>query len=197
MKRHIRLLSWQALALVLSAIVFAPAQADPPKKDKPAEKTVIYPTGYLRHDDWMKASTAPLTAGELDRLVTGQLKTANVEPAKLTSDEQFIRRAWLDLTGRLPMPADVKEFVADKNPKKRSQLIDKLLDTDDYARHWGLYWRDVIMSKIVDQRVNLFTPHFEKWIVEQLKANRRWSEITRDLLTATGEVRNAEIDKNG
>jgi Protein of unknown function (DUF1549)/Protein of unknown function (DUF1553) len=197
MKRHIRRLAWQALALVLSVIVFAPAQADPPKKDKPTEKTVIYPTGYLRHDDWMKASTSPLAAGELDRLVNGQLKTANVEPAKLTSDEQFIRRAWLDLTGRLPMPADVKEFVADKNPNKRSQLIDKLLDTDDYAKHWGLYWRDVIMSKIVDPQINAFSPHFERWIIAQSKANRKWSEITRDLLTASGEVRFAEPDKNG
>ena len=194
-----------ARSVLLTTLVAALAvqadsvQADPPqKKEQAAEKkTVIYPTGYLRTEDWLKVSTAPLAPGELDRLVNEQLKKANVEPARRTTDEQFIRRAWLDLTGRLPMPADVSEFLADKSPNKRAQLIDKLLATDDFAKHWGLYWRDVIMSKISDQRTNLFTPHFEKWIVEQFKANRKWSEITRDLLTATGEVRNADIDKNG
>src|SRR5262245_40925430 len=188
-----------AMVAALAVPVFAVAvHADPPKKDQAADKaTVIYPTGYLRSDDWLKASTAPLAPGELDRLVNDQLKKANVEPAKHTTDEQFIRRAWLDLTGRLPMPADITEFLADKSPNKRAQLIDRLLETDDFARHWGLYWRDVITSRVADQRLNLFTPHFEKWIVEQIKSNRKWSEITRDLLTASGEVRNAEVDKNG
>jgi hypothetical protein len=189
--------AWLAAMLAATAI---PAQADPPKKEPApaAEKgVIIYPTGYLRHEDWMKASTAPLTPAELDRLVNGQLKKANVEPAKRTTDEQFVRRVWLDLTGRLPMPADVTEFIADKSPNKRAQLIDKLLASDEFAKHWGLYWRDVITSKVADQRLNFFTPHFEKWIVEQIKSNRKWSEITRDMLTATGEVRNADIDKNG
>ncbi len=197
MQNQIRRVALQAIALAACAVLFAPAQADPPKKAKTADKTVIYPTGYLRSDDWLKASTAPLAPGELDGLVNGQLKKANVEPAKRTIDEQFIRRAWLDLTGRLPMPADVTEFLADKSPNKRAQLIDKLLATDDFAKHWGLYWRDVIMSRVTDQRTQLFSRHFEKWITEQLKANKKWSDITRTILTASGEVRNDDVDKNG
>lgn len=175
-----------------------PVQADPPKQDKAAaSKPAVYPTGYLRSDDWLKASTAPLAKGELDRLVNEQLKKAGIEPAPRTTDEQFIRRAWLDLTGRLPMPADISEFLADKNANKRAQLIDKLLASDDFARHWGLYWRDVITSKLSDFRVQQLVPRFETWITEQLKQNRKWSEITRALLTATGEMRFDEPDKNG
>src|SRR5262245_13291668 len=130
--RSVGMAAWLAAMLAATAI---PAQADPPKKEPApaAEKgVIIYHTGYLRHEDWMKASTAPLAPGELDRLVNGQLKKANVEPAKRTTDEQFVRRVWLDLTGRLPMPADVTEFSADKSPNKRAQLIDKLLASDEF-----------------------------------------------------------------
>jgi uncharacterized protein DUF1549/uncharacterized protein DUF1553 len=195
--RFIRTLKSVLLASAVGWLA-GPLQADPPKTAKAAEKkTVIYPTGYLRTEDWLKAATTHLTPGELDRLVNEQLKKANVAPAARTTDEQFIRRVWLDLTGRLPMPADVKEFLANKHPNKRAQLIDELLATDDFAHHWGLYWRDVIMSKATDQRALLFASHFEKWMTEQLKTNRKWGDITRDILTATGEIRNAEPDKNG
>ncbi|MCI0681523.1 MAG: DUF1549 and DUF1553 domain-containing protein [Gemmataceae bacterium] len=186
-----------ALVAAIATAIAVPVQADPPKKGQPAEKTVIYPTGYLRSEDWLKVSTAPLARGELDRLVNGQLKKANVEPAPRTTDEQFVRRVWLDLTGRLPMPADVTEFLADKSPNKRARLIDTLLATEDFAKHWSLYWRDVITSKVADQRLNLLTRHFEKWLFEQINANRKWSAITRDLLTATGDVRYADADENG
>lgn len=180
-------------------VVSSSATADAPKPSKAAEAkpAITYPTGYLRTEDWLKASTRPITAAEIDRLVSDQLKKSNVKPARLTTDEQFVRRVWLDLTGRLPMPADIKEFAADKSPNKRAQLIDKLLETDDFARHWALYWRDVITSKLTDQRAQLFAGHFDKWLTAQIKANRKWSEITRDILTATGEIRFAEADKNG
>ena len=188
-----------SLAFLIGAFASEPTrtQADPPKNAKPADKTVIYPTGYLRTEDWLKAATTPLTAGELDRLVNDQLKKANVQPAPRTTDEQFIRRVWLDLTGRLPMPADIKEFQANKSANKRAELIDQLLATDDFARHWGLYWRDVIVSRGIDQRSFLVLGNFERWITAQLKADRKWSEITRDILTATGEIRNDQPDKNG
>ncbi|MCS7045385.1 MAG: DUF1549 and DUF1553 domain-containing protein [Gemmataceae bacterium] len=176
----------------------ASLQADPAAQVKTDEaKPIVYPTGYLRTEDWLKASTAPLAKGELDRLVNEQLKKANVGPAPLTTDEQFVRRVWLDLTGRLPKPTDLKEFLADQSPDKRARLVDKLLATDDFARHWALYWRDVIMSKITDQRTLLFAGHFENWMTDQLKANRKWSDITRELLTATGEMRNDDPTTNG
>jgi hypothetical protein len=180
-------------------LLIAVARADEPKtvKAPEAKPTIIFPTGYLQSADWLKAPTSPITPAEIDRLVNAQLAKANVKPAPLTSDEQFVRRVWLDLTGRLPMPADIKEFAADKSPDKRAKLIDKLLATDDFAHHWALYWRDVITSKLTDQRAQLFAGHFEKWLTEEIKANRKWSEITREILTATGEIRNAEPDKNG
>ena len=174
------------------------AHADAPKAANPAPKgTTPLPTGQLTTTDWLKASTASLQPGEIDRLIGANLKKANIKPAPRTTDEEFIRRLTLDLTGRLPTPAEITEFLADKNPSKRARLIDTLLDSDDFAKHWALYFRDVITSRTTDQRARLFVPHFEKWLTGQLKANTSWAAITRAILTASGTVRVDDVDKNG
>src|SRR5262249_42762445 len=136
--------------------------------------------------------TTPLQSGEIDRLVNESLQKAKIKPTPLTTDEQFLRRVWLDLTGRLPMPADLEEVIADKSPDKRAKMIDKLLARDDYAKPEALYWRDVIASRISDPLANALVRHFEKWMPEQLQKNRSWGEITRDMLTASGEMKFAE-----
>src|SRR5262249_42512423 len=140
----------------------------------------------------------PLEAGEIDRLVGAALEKAKIKPAPLTSDEQFIRRVTLDLTGKLPTPAAIKEFQDDKATDKRAKLIDKLLDSDDFARHWSLYFRDVIVSKgSINQFAQIAVRHFDVWLVEQFKANKKWSEITKELLTASGQIKYDDPNKNG
>ncbi len=168
-----------------------------PAKPAPENKEVSLPSGVITPEMWRQAATTPLPPGEIDRLVSQELQKAKIPPAPLTTDEQFLRRAWLDLTGSLPMPADVKEFLEDKSPDRRAKIIDKLLAGDAFARHWGRYWRDVISARVTDQLGNIAARGFEKWMTEQLKANRSWGEITRTILTASGEVRFAEADKNG
>ncbi len=155
------------------------------------------PTGQLNSQDWLKAPSGSLQLGEVDSLVNANLKKANVQPTALTTDEQFIRRATLDLTGRLPMPADVTEFLADRRPNKRALLIDALLETDDFARHWALYFRDVLVSRNSDPRAQLLVANFDKWMAGQLKTNKSWGQITRALLGATGTIRYDDPDKNG
>src|SRR5262249_15900131 len=92
-------------------------------------------------------------------------------------------------TGRLPLPADVTEFVADRDPRKRAKLIDRLLDSDEYATHWARYWRDVMAARLTDFRSRLLSRPFEAWMAGQLRANRSWGQVTRALLTASGEAR--------
>ena len=170
------------MAILLAWATFGYADAH---KTAPQTTTPL-PTGQLSTADWLKVSTAPLQSAEIDRLVGANLKKANIRPAPLTTDEEFIRRVTLDLAGRLPAPAEITEFLADKNPNKRARLIDTLLEHDDFARHWALYFRDVITSRTTDQRSRLFVPPFEKWLTGQLKANTSWSTITRALITAGG-----------
>src|SRR5262249_11509890 len=93
--------------------------------------------------------------------------------------------------------ADVDEFVADKDPRKRAKLIDKLLESEEYARHWARYWRDVIATRLTDRRGTILARNFETWMTEQGKANKSWGEIARAMITASGQVRFDEPDKNG
>ena len=87
--------------------------------EKPAAKTTeatkatrpSLPTGKMDAAEWMKASTAPLAPGEIDRLVNAQLAKIGVKPAPLTNDLEFLRRVYLDTTGHLPTPGEVGEFL--------------------------------------------------------------------------------------
>jgi hypothetical protein len=183
--------------LMLIFLWNVPLHADVPKKEakKPA---VELPTGNLDTKDWLKAPTTRLEPGEIDRLVSKGLKDAKLEPAALTSDEQFIRRVYLDLTGKLPLPADIAEFAGDRGPDKRAKLIDKLLDSDDYSKHFAKYWREVFGgARLTDFRARIFQRHFELWLTEQFKTNQKWDKIAGDLLTASGTIRIDDSSKNG
>jgi hypothetical protein len=177
--RTCRLLSVAALLLAGAAVQAGDKKDD----DKKAP-----PTSVISNDAWASAPIKPVKAGEIDALVLKELKAGGIKPAPLISDEQFVRRVTLDLTGELPVPADVTEFVADKDPNKRAKLIDKLLDSDEYARHWARYWRDVISSRATNQQSRILTRSFEKWMTERLKENKSWADVTRALLTASGKI---------
>jgi hypothetical protein len=181
------------LSLGIFVYLLMPLHAEP--ASKPSAPRL--PTGSISDAAWKAAASTPLSAGEIDRLVSQELSKANIKPAPLTTDEQFIRRAWLDLTGSLPMPADVKEFLASRDPNKRAKLIDRLLESEEYARHWAHYWRNVIASRTTDLRGQRLVGHFDRWMTEQLKDNVSWDRIVQAMLTASGPLRFDEPDKNG
>jgi uncharacterized protein DUF1549/uncharacterized protein DUF1553 len=180
-------------SLLGALLLAATAVALPPKSTKNQK---------LTNEEWKGVSTSTLTATEIDRLVNQQLEAAKISPSSRTSDEQFIRRVMLDLTGRLPLPADVTEFAENKDPAKRAKLIDKLLASDDYVLHWSRYWRDVFSSKSTDFRARAMLPSFEAWLEDQFRQNRPWDKMVREMLTAEGQLpirpARAEADaKNG
>src|SRR5207253_1375179 len=70
-----------------------------------------------------------------------------IVPSDLSGDEQFMRRLYLDLTGSLPKPKEVADFVADKDAGKRDKLIDRLLETPEYSYLFANKWADVLRVK--------------------------------------------------
>jgi hypothetical protein len=168
-----------------------------PKKADAKGDTVAAAKGIITPQAWRSASTAPLQPGEVDRLIDGELAKAGVRPGPGLTDEQFVRRVLLDLTGRLPVPADVTEFLADRDPNKRARLIDRLLDSPEFARHWAGYWREVLTARLTDARGRLFARHFEEWLAGQIRRNAGWADVVRAMLTAGGEVRFAKLSENG
>ncbi|HZU36613.1 MAG TPA: DUF1549 domain-containing protein [Gemmataceae bacterium] len=172
------------------------------KKGQAVGKLALAPlpprSALLKPEDWQRAPLTPVEPGEIDRLIAGELRQSKIVPAPLTSDEQFIRRATLDLTGELPTPSELQQFLTDSRPDKRARLIDRLLNSDAYARHWARYWREVVSGHLADQRgVFVLGRIFENWMVHELKANHSWGDIARAMITATGEMRFNEPQKNG
>jgi Protein of unknown function (DUF1549)/Protein of unknown function (DUF1553) len=188
------------LALVLSlglcaawAIAGARSDTVPARPAaKPAPRGVI-----LSSDAWLKVPTTPVKPAEIDDLIAQELARDKIQPAPLTTDEQFLRRVYLDLTGELPVPADVTDFLADKTPNKRAKVIDRLLDGEEYARHWARYWREVMSARLTDVRSRTLVPAFDAWMTEQLQANKGWDELARAMITADGAIRFDEPGKNG
>jgi hypothetical protein len=154
-------------------------------------------SSLLSNEFWQKAPNAPVTSLEIDDLVARELKASKIEPAPLTTDEQFLRRVTLDMTGKLPTPAEVGSFVNDKDPRKRTRVIDKLLDSEGYAHHWAAYWRDVIAARVPDRRGLALQNAFERWMTKQLQNDTGWDQIVRTMISAEGPCRFDDDGQNG
>jgi hypothetical protein len=181
-----------------SPVVSRPLCADAkPAKARSHEDMVAAAKGTISASAWRSASTAPLSSAEIDRLIAAELAKAGIKPAPPLTDEQFVRRVYLDLTGRLPLPADVTEFLADRSPDKRARLIDRLLDSEEFADHWARYWGEVIVSRTTDPRSRIFIRGLERWLAGRLRQNAGWDRIVGEMLTAKGDVRFDRPQENG
>src|SRR5262249_61927096 len=103
-----------------------------------------------------------------------------------TDDEAFLRRLYLDLSGKLPGAEEVRSFAVSTDSNKRARQIDRLLESDAYAVNWGRYWRDVLTYHTPASGNYLRWDLFDTWMIDQLRQNRTWGEIVTSLVTAVG-----------
>ena len=126
----------------------------------------------------------------VDQFTAKKWKELGLVPSELCTDEIFIRRAFLDIAGSLPTPSDVTAFVADNDAGKRDKLIDKLLDTPEYAFFFANKWADILRVKRrqeANRAAGTFA--FHEWIRDQVARDVPYSEFVRGILTANGDER--------
>ncbi len=82
----------------------------------------------------------------IDHHIFAKLKLLNLQPADLCTDQEFVRRAYMDICGTLPSPDEAKAFLESKAADKRVSLIDQLLERPEYADQWTLKWADLFRS---------------------------------------------------
>ncbi|MBM4067828.1 MAG: DUF1553 domain-containing protein [Planctomycetes bacterium] len=124
----------------------------------------------------------------VDKHTHAHWKQLGIVPSDLASDELFIRRVSVDITGTLPSPARVKAFLADTDPQKRDKLIDALLETPEYSYYFANRWADVLRVKRGNQQGRAFgTFAFHSWIREAIAQDRPYDEFARDILAALGD----------
>jgi hypothetical protein len=130
------------------------------------------------------APTSALIDAEIDR----QLAKLKVPASPQADDAEFLRRAYLDLTGRIPTYQQTLAFLDSKEPDKRRKLIDELLDRPAYGEHLAAVWRPRLLPREfnVNGKGGTQRDAFIPWLAEQFNVNRGWNAIVADLLTAEG-----------
>ncbi len=125
----------------------------------------------------------------IDEHTLAKWKQLGIVPSDLCQDNEFIRRAWLDICGTLPAPAEVQAFVADTAPDKRARLVDQLVDREEYADFFTLKWADVLrVKRRGNANLRRSTYGFSRWIHDQLVQDRPYDEFVREILAAQGDV---------
>ncbi len=124
----------------------------------------------------------------IDELVFKKLKQVGMPPSELSDDPTFIRRVTLDVAGRVPTPAEVSAFLADVDPAKRDKLIDRLVDSGDYADFFANKWSALLRNKRETPNHARGTFAFHAWIRESLYRNKPFDRFVREVIGASGDM---------
>ena len=123
----------------------------------------------------------------IDGLVWEKLQRLGITPSEPCSDATFLRRAFLDVIGRLPAPAEVREFLDDRSADKRAKLVDRLLDRPEYADHWAGKWADLLRPN--PYRVGIKAVYnVDAWLRDIFRRNVPYDRFVRELVTARGST---------
>lgn len=121
----------------------------------------------------------------IDDLVLKKLEALHIPPSPLCSDNEFVRRAYLDAAGILPTPAEVQKFVGDARPDRRARLIDELLQRPECVDYWAYKWSDLLLvssRKLQQPAVRAFY----QFVRQSVADNKPWDRFAREILTARG-----------
>jgi len=121
----------------------------------------------------------------IDRLIFARIERDGIPHAGLASDEEFVRRVFLDAIGLPPSPAEARAFLADTAADKRTRLIDALLARDEFTEQWAWFFGDLLRSS---GESGPGSRAFHYWLKEQLAVDRPYDRFVYDLLTPSAKV---------
>ena len=174
----------------------------------PNEDMAISPEAR-RYWAFQKPVRHPIPPGyrnPIDAFLRARLGEKGLKPAPEADRTTLVRRAYLDLVGLPPTPAQVAEFLNDKSLDAWERLIDRLLASPEYGERWGRHWLDVARyadsngyehdfdrpnawryRDYVIRSFNKDTP-YNVFLMEQI-AGDELDWVTNDSLIATGFLR--------
>jgi hypothetical protein len=132
-------------------------------------------------------SAMPEPANIVDAAVFGRLKQLGIPTSGICDDATFLRRVSLDIAGTLPDDEQVRSFLADSSPDKRSRLVDRLIDSPEYADHFTNKWNFVLRNKKDNGEDTPGTVRFHQWIWSSLYDNKPYDQFVREIVTASGD----------
>jgi hypothetical protein len=126
----------------------------------------------------------------IDNLIFDRMAKDNIQSAPLASDAEFIRRAYLDLTGRIPAAEDVTRFLSDTNANKRDALVDALLGSPEYVDKWTMFFGDLYKNNARATNIQRYSgarDAFYNYIKSSIAANKSYAQMVREMIAANGD----------
>jgi hypothetical protein len=131
----------------------------------------------------------PKTQNYIDDLVYDKLERVKILPADICSDEDFVRRIYIDITGLPPTVAQVREFLESEQPteQRRNNLIDELVGSKEYIEHWTNRWADLLQvnRKFLGEEGAIA---LRNWIKQAVAVNKPYNQFAHEVLTANGST---------
>jgi hypothetical protein len=131
----------------------------------------------------------PPTNNYIDELVNKKLQRVKILPSELCTDEEFVRRIYIDLIGLPPTADQVRAFLglAGDTRAKREALIDQLIGSPDFIEFWTNKWSDMLQvnRKFLGEAGAVA---LRNWIKESVASNKPYDQFAHEVLTASGST---------
>ena len=127
----------------------------------------------------------------IDDAIFTKMAAASIQSAPLTSDAEFIRRVYLDLTGRIPSATDVTTFLENTSPTKRDALVDSLIGTPEFVDKWTMFFGDLFKNNANATNINRSVEGrdtFYLYIKDALATNKPYDQVARELIAGQGDT---------
>ena len=123
-------------------------------------------------------------AKKIDTILEQRWKKEEVVPAQMSSDAEFLRRASLDIAGRIPLVSETRQFLKDDSPDKRRKAVERLLASPTYVTNFANVWtKALIPEATADPQLAFLLPSFDAWVRKQLADDVRYDEMVHEILT--------------
>lgn len=122
----------------------------------------------------------------VDNLVNDKLQKLRLPASGMCTDEDFVRRSTIDITGLLPTEEETAAFLASTETDKRAKWIDTLLERKEFSEIWAMKWADLLMIKSKNDVSYKAAYLYNNWLTNKIASNTPIDQIVRELLTATG-----------
>ena len=132
-------------------------------------------------------SEMPEAVNFVDNAVFNKLRLLGIPASQISDDATFLRRVSLDIAGIVPTDAEVREFLEDSSAEKRDRLIDKLLDSPQYADHFANKWNFILRNKKSKGEDTAGTHLFHQWIWDSVYENKPYDRFVREIISASGD----------
>jgi len=126
------------------------------------------------------------TNNYVDELVYGKLNKLRIVASEVCTDEEFLRRASLDICGVLPTVEEYDAFMADADPKKREKLVDNLLGRKEFVELWVMKWAELLQIRTTNQIAYKPMLRYYNWLQERIASNMPTDQMVRELLGSNG-----------